>query len=330
MEGKSELAQKQRGYAGYIPIHTRTLAVDSILDFDLYIYDGRELVLYRSKNLPLTSESCRELLKRNLSRLYIAAEQRSEYQQYIRTHIGSVLADNSIDEFTKSSVVYDCAKELVRDVFADPTKCEHIKDSQAFVQSTVLYVLEGKNAFLNMLRVMSFDYSVFTHSVNVCTFSLALAHESGIDKTQELTELATGALLHDIGKARIPETILHKPGPLDQTEWQTMRQHPQWGVELMSETDLIAQDSYIPIAQHHERLHGKGYPHGYKEAEIHLYGRIVAIADAFDAMTTNRVYRAAENTFSTLKTMQAKDQGFDESLLTKFIKLLGPARPDLT
>jgi putative nucleotidyltransferase with HDIG domain len=324
-----ESSQKRQNLLGYIPIYTRSLAACNILDFDLYVFDGQEMVLFRSAQLPLTSESCSDLLKRNLNRLYVSANQRNEYQQYLRTNISQILADESVDDFTKASIVYDSAKELVKDVFADPTKCQHIKESQAFVESTVLYVLKGKNAFLNLLRVMSFDYTVYTHSVNVCTFSLALAHAAGIAKTNELITLATGALLHDVGKARISESILHKPGPLDQSEWQVMRKHPQWGVELMSETDLIPQDSYIPISQHHERQNGNGYPDGLQNDDIHIYGKIVAIADAFDAMTTNRVYRSAEGTFPTLKMMSATEAGFDEPLLRRFIKLMGPARPDI-
>jgi len=324
-----ESVQKRQDLLGYIPIYTSSLAACDILEFDLYVFDGRDMVLFRSSQLPLTSESCSDLLKRNLNRLYVSANQRHEYQQYIRTNISQILADKSVDDFTKASIVYDSAKELVRDVFADPTKCQHIKESQAFVESTVLYVLKGQNAFLNMLRVMSFDYTVFTHSVNVCTFSLALAHAAGIAKTNELIKLATGALLHDVGKTRISESILHKSGPLDQSEWQIMHRHPQWGVELMSETDLIPQESYIPISQHHERLNGRGYPDGLEHDDIHIYGKIVAIADAFDAMTTNRVYRAAAGTFPTLKTMSAPEEGFDEPLLRRFIQLMGPVRPDI-
>jgi putative nucleotidyltransferase with HDIG domain len=326
----AESIQKRRDFSGYIPIYTRSLTANNILDFDLYVFDGQEMILFRSSKLPLTSESCSDLLKRNLNRLYVSVTQRQEYQHFLRTNISQILADKSVDDFTKSSIVYDSAKELVKDVFADPTKCQHIKDSQAFVESTVMYVLNGRNAFHNMLRIMSFDYTVFTHSVNVCTFSLALAHAAGIEMTKDLIKLATGALLHDIGKARVPESILHKSGPLDQSEWQIMHKHPQWGVELMSETDLIPQESYIPISQHHERLNGKGYPDGLGDGHIHIYGKIVAIADAFDAMTTNRAYRAAEGTFPTLKTMSASEEGFDEPLLRRFIELMGPARPDIT
>ncbi len=313
----------------YIPIYILSLTVDTVLDFDLYVYSGHGMVLFRSSELPLTVESRNEMMQANLKRLYISKNDRRRYQKHVQNHISQILADQSVDEFTRASIVYDSAKELVRDVFADPTKGENIKESQAFVESTVQYVLEGRNAFHNMLRVMSFDYTVYTHSVNVCTFALALANAAGIDKTNELIELGTGALLHDIGKARIPETVLHKPGPLDQAEWETIRMHPQWGVEIISETDLIPEASYYPIWQHHERRSGTGYPNKLSDNDMHVYGKIVAIADAFDAMTTNRVYRKANDSFSTLKTMSLQQDGFNEPLLQKFINLMGPVRPDI-
>ncbi|SYZ74496.1 conserved hypothetical protein [Candidatus Zixiibacteriota bacterium] len=329
MPTKAEATPRRQNIKGYMPIYAHSLTANSFLDFDLYIYDGQNMVLYRSAQLPLTSEACRELVRQNINRLYISVGHRREYQQYLRTNINRILADDAVDDFTKSSIVYDSAKEMVRDVFSDPTKGQNIKECREFAESTVLYILQGKNAFLSMLKVMSFDYSVFTHSVNTCTFSLALAQESGISKTGELIELATGAMLHDVGKAKIPESILFKPGPLDQSEWETMRHHPQWGADLMSETDMIPKNSYIPILQHHERQNGIGYPNGLTEGELHIYGKIVSIADTFDAMTTNRVYRVAEGTFSALKTMSDREQGFDETLLRQFIQLMGPARPDL-
>ncbi len=313
----------------YMPIYTRSLMVGCIHDFDLYVFNGHDMVLFRSAHLPLASDSLQELVRNNMTRLYISRNDRSRYQRHLQTHIGKILADPSVDEFTKASIVYDSSKEIIRDVFSDPTKGDSIKNSQAMVETTVQYVLEGQNTFHNMLRVMSFDYTIYSHSVNVCTFALALAQASGIDRTQELIEVGTGALLHDVGKARIPEAILYKPGPLDSSEWQTMRLHPQWGVEIVSETDMIPEASYLPISQHHERQDGSGYPVGLSKDDIHVYGRIVAIADAFDAMTTNRVYRQARESFTSLKNMAEQSSGFDQPLLQRFIQLMGPARPDL-
>jgi len=318
--------QKRPVHEGYLPIYVHSLAIESLIDFDLYVFNGDELLLYRAAHLPFTAEIRKDLLENKRNRLYISADDRRRYQMHIKDHIGQILTDESMDDFSKATIVYDCAKELVQEIFADPTKSGSIRSSQLFVESTVQYVLEQKNAFHNMLRVMSFDYSVFSHSVNVCTFSLALAQAAGIEKTNELIELGTGALLHDVGKAKIPEAILYKPGPLDQAEWKTMRLHPEWGVELITETDLVPQAAYLPIWQHHERRDGSGYPNKLVGDDIHIYGRIVAIADAFDAMTTKRVYRSARTSFSTLKIMAEQNDGFDHHLLQRFIRLMGPAQ----
>jgi putative nucleotidyltransferase with HDIG domain len=316
---------KRRSFLdGYLPIYLHSLRVDNVLDFDLYSFNGQEMVLFLANRFPFTRETLALLAKNNIRRLYISVDSRRQYQRHIQAHIAEILADPSVDGFTKSSIVYDSAVDVVRDVFESPGKGEAIKASQEFVESTVMYVLEGQNAFHNILRVMSFDYSVYTHSVNVSTFALALAHAVGIERTQELIEIGTGALLHDIGKVMIPEAILHKPGPLDESEWSTMRQHPRWGVEIISETDLIPEAAYMPIEQHHERRDGSGYPDGRCGEDIHIYGKIVAIADSFDAMTTNRVYRPAADSFSTLKELFDLKDRFDLRILEQFTRLMGP------
>ena len=307
----------------FLPIYVHSLRIDSVLDFDLYMYTGRDIALYRACHLPFTAKTQAALLENNVSRLYVPIDKRRQYQRYIQTHIDKILTDSSVDDFTKASIVYDSAKELVKDVLGNPTLGENVKCSQAMVESTVLYVLEGQNAFHNMLRVMSFDYSVYSHSVNVCTFSLALAHAAGMDSTRELVELGTGALLHDVGKTNVSESILNKRGPHDPPEMETIRQHPRWGVELIRETDLIPEVSYLPIKQHHEREDHSGYPEGITGNEIHAFGKIVAIADVFDAMTTERVYRPAVGTFPALKTMHV-EKDFDQRFLELFTRLLGP------
>lgn len=308
----------------FLPIYVHSLRIDSVLDFDLYVYNGRDIALYRACHLPFTAKTQAALLENDVSRLYVPIDKRRQYQRYIQTHIDKILTDPSVDDFIKASIVYDSAKELVKDVLSNPTLGENIKGSQAMVESTVLYVLEGQNAFHNMLRVMSFDYSVYSHSVNVCTFSLALAHAAGMDSTRELVELGTGALLHDVGKTKVSESILNKRGPLDPPEMETIRQHPRWGVELVRETDLIPEVSYLPIKQHHEREDHSGYPDGIGSNDIHAFGKILAIADVFDAMTTERVYRSAVGTFPALKTMHAEKDGFDRRFLDLFTRLLGP------
>jgi HD-GYP domain-containing protein (c-di-GMP phosphodiesterase class II) len=327
MAGESKATDRpaqQATMERYMPVHLQSLWIDSIVEFDLYLYNGQEMVLYRAAHLPFTVKTREALRENGVNRLYIDAANRHDYQKYIQTYIDRILAEPSIDDFTKTSIVYDSAKELVKDVFANPTLAENIDHSRDLVQSTVLYVLEGTNVFHNMLRVMSFDYTLYTHSVNVCIFSLALAYAAGFQDNKTLFELGTGALLHDVGKVRVSDAILNKRGPLEPEEMEMIKHHPQWGVEIIQVTDRIPEASYLPIRQHHERENATGYPDGLRDGEIHLYGKIVAIADMFDAMTTERVYRPAVESFTALKTMFNEKDGLDEHLLRQFALLMGP------
>jgi putative nucleotidyltransferase with HDIG domain len=310
----------------FLPVYVQSLWIDAIPGFDLYMSSGRQMVLYRGAHLPFTAESRNSLLETGVPKLYVPAEQRQSYLRYIGEYIGRILTDPSVDEFAKSSIVYDSAKDLVKAVLENPVAGENIQRSQVIVESMVQYIIEGPNVFHNLLRMMQFDYTVYSHSVNVCTFSLALATAAGMESTTALTELGTGALLHDIGKTRVSDQILHKPGPLEPEEMKTVQKHPLWGVELIQQTNLIPQSSYFPIRQHHERENGSGYPDGIGRGEIHVYSKIVAIADIFDAMTTERVYRHAVGSFAALKTMFEDKNLLDQNLLAHFVRLMGPTQ----
>ena len=212
----------------------------------------------------------------------------------------------------------------MEDIFERPTFGDNIVRGKELVSSTVGFILTANNALSNLLDVMAFDYSTYTHSVNVCTLSLALAQFVGVSNPRDLQALGTGALLHDIGKTQIDESILNKAGPLSDAEMDVVRKHPQWGCDLAKKTDLIDQESYMPILQHHERENETGYPHAKSSKHIHLYGKITAIADVFDAMTTRRVYRKAVDAYPALKEMFDDHGAFDRELLRAFAEMLGP------
>jgi len=308
----------------FFTIYLESLRIDIVLDFDLYIKTGRDIVLYRACSLPFTEATRSALLENNVDRLYVPTYEQHAYQGYIEANIDEVLDDAAISETVKAGIVYDSSTLLVKDIFNNPALGDNIKRSQAMVESTVSFVLKGQNAFHNLLDVMSFNYSTYTHSVNVCTFSLALAQFTGINDTEALNQLGTGALLHDVGKTKIPESVLMKRGSLTESEMEQIRMHPQWGFEIIKRTDLISKASYYPVIQHHEREDRSGYPDGLSASGIHPYSKIVAIADVFDAITTERVYRRAVDTFPALMTMYAERSTFDQQLLEQFTKLMGP------
>jgi putative nucleotidyltransferase with HDIG domain len=308
----------------YLPVYLDSLRPDTVPPFDLFLDNGSDMVLYRSACTPFSDENRQTLLDRNVSRLYVASSDRRTYYRYLEDHLKSVVSDTGIKESVRAGIIYDSARFLVEDLFARPTMGENIRRSEELVESTVGFVLTGRAAFENLLKVMSFDYSTYTHSINVCALSLALAQTAGVRHPKELKVLGTGSLLHDIGKTRISDSILNKTEPLTGAEKNLIRKHPEWGYDIVKETDLVEPDSYHPIVQHHERENRSGYPKGLAGQEIHFYSKIVAIADVFDAMTTRRVYRSEIDAFPALRIMFADEDAFDHDLLQKFARMLVP------
>lgn len=141
---------------------------------------------------------------------------------------------------------------------------------------------------------------------------------------ERLTKLGMGLLLHDIGKLTIPASILNKPGPLDVGEWDVMRGHPLAGVEMLK-SDLISPLVTAVVRSHHERWDGSGYPDGRRGMDIHQFARIASVADVFDAVTSERPYRAAA---AQCFGLRAVDEGcgtaFDPEVVTVFRQVVAP------
>lgn len=166
------------------------------------------------------------------------------------------------------------------------------------------------------------DDNTSSHSLNVTRYSMLLGEHLGLDE-EELRVLSQGALMHDLGKIGIPDNILKKPGGLDESEFEIIKQHPMMTSEILD--TLETSDHFAAIARsHHERWDGTGYPDGLNGEDIPLLARIVAIADAWDAMTSNRVYRDAMNENIALDIIEREQNSgqWDPYLVGKFIKLI--------
>ena len=146
------------------------------------------------------------------------------------------------------------------------------------------------------------DYYTGGHTERVAQISVALAERLGYSGG-DLEAIEVGALLHDIGKIGIPEAILQKPGPLDEEEWRVMREHPVISDYILSEVDLNPIVRQVARSSH-ERIDGSGYPDGLVGADIPLPARIAAVADAFDALTSDRAYRGARSTYEALQELR--------------------------
>ncbi len=166
------------------------------------------------------------------------------------------------------------------------------------------------------------DDDTASHSLNVTKYAMLLGQQLGLDD-EEIRVLGQGAMLHDLGKIGIPDEILKKPGDLDDVEFERIKEHPRLTSEILA--PLETSNYYSSIARsHHERWDGKGYPDGLNGEDIPLLARIVAIADAWDAMTSNRVYRAGMSEQTALAILE-KEKGWgqwDPYLIEEFIKVI--------
>ena len=133
------------------------------------------------------------------------------------------------------------------------------------------------------------DSETHGHSERVVTYSLRLGREYGLS-SEEMKSLEFGSLLHDIGKIGVPDSILRKPAKLTEEEWVRMREHPFHGQQILRGIEFLQGASRV-VAQHHEKWDGTGYPLGLRKEEIDICARIFSVADAFDAITSDRVYR---------------------------------------
>jgi HD-GYP domain-containing protein (c-di-GMP phosphodiesterase class II) len=145
-----------------------------------------------------------------------------------------------------------------------------------------------------MVAVLDYrDTETQWHSRRVSRFTRRIAEELGVSDERELRTIEMGSLLHDIGKIGVRDAVLLKPGPLDQEEWVEMREHPRLGWALLQRIEFLREASEI-VLQHQERFDGSGYPAGLKGESIVLGARLFAVADTYDAITSDRPYRRAQ------------------------------------
>lgn len=193
---------------------------------------------------------------------------------------------------------------------------------EEFTKNLVGSIDRNPNALLCLTKIREKDDYLLEHSLNVAILLANFAQYIGL-KEEEVQELALSGFLHDIGKIRIPDKILHKPGRLTDQEMNIMRDHVVYGIEALQEMD-IPERMIRTVGEHHERLDGYGYPEGARDDEISFYGRMIAIVDVYDALTADRCYKAGMPSQKALQIL-LKDtpHKYDRELVQKFIKCIG-------
>jgi len=289
----------------YFSVSYELITHDSELQHDLYVNSSvlrtkEKFVRIFPKGEMLTQKFTKEL-KSKYHQLYVPESQRNEYMKSL------VKSDNFTDE-QKTTVIKESAISYLENIF-DAGKdfetellSETIDGCRETVES-MIDVLDSHSieSLKEMIGNLSFhDFYTYDHSINVSMYCITFFKEIKPTATRlELMHAGLGGLLHDLGKIKIPTNILNKPDKLTPEEFDEIKNHPQYGLDLLlSEDCLVSEDIDLKtisrvIHEHHENWNGSGYPNNIKEKEIHFLARICAITDFFDAITTKRSYHDA-------------------------------------
>ena len=196
----------------------------------------------------------------------------------------------------------------------------NLEDMKPLISEIVDGIIASGDVEINMNHLWGHHEYTYLHCVNVGILAVSIGIKLNLNR-DNLIYLGTAGILHDIGKKYIPVDILDKQGKLSKEEYDLIKQHPVQGFDILADAMELSSVTRVGVLEHHERYDGSGYPRGLKGDEITIFGRILAVADTYDAMTSDRAYRNAFSASETVEyLMGTGDQLYDSHIIDVFIK----------
>jgi HD-GYP domain-containing protein (c-di-GMP phosphodiesterase class II) len=275
-------------------------------------------------------------LEENNESNYLYVKKQLEYRNIESIHVGKLesfkdedIYIDSEDHKRYSKEVYFKSIGLVKEVVEsiNQQKALNIRKAKRLMQNAVNAIMQDDSTLLGLANIKNYDEYTFNHSVNVAIYAIALGQRIGIPK-KHLSHLGMSGLFHDMGKTKIPKEILNKTGKLSPEEWGMMRSHPVIGTELimrMKEWGELSTRMIEGAFEHHLRYDLTGYPRLTRKRKITLFGRIITVADFYDALVRPRVYNrfpyVSEKILGIMLERSGRD--FDPGIVKVFINMIG-------
>lgn len=199
-----------------------------------------------------------------------------------------------------------------------------LKQIENISERLVDSIYKDEEISVSISDLQTYDLNTYLHSVSVTVISIAIGTALSLDK-KELCKLGVCALLHDIGKIEIPIEIINKPSKLTKEEFEIVKTHAQLGAKYVMDHRCVSDDIYGGIISHHEKYNGTGYPNALKSDDIPLFGRIISVADVYDALTGNRPYRNPIKPLEAIEYIMAGvGSSFDYNIVKAFLRKIEP------
>jgi len=228
------------------------------------------------------------------------------------------------DEMARAKKICADGKTAVTTMFQEARMGNALNTAQAhsLVEEISSSVMRNPDALISLARLKNKDDYTYMHSVAVCALMIALAKKMRMDD-QQIMDAGLAGLLHDVGKMMVSQSILDKPGKLTDDEFVAVKEHPVEGHKILSESPDVSEAALDVCLHHHERFDGTGYPHRLKGEQISLFSRMGAVCDVYDAITSNRAYKAGWEPSESLRRMAEWNGHFDPVVFQAFVKCIG-------
>lgn len=227
-------------------------------------------------------------------------------------------------ERERATKIISSSKSTVMHMFSEARmgKAVDVKDAADLVDEITSSVSRNADALISLARLKTTDDYTYMHSVAVCAMMISLAQQLGMSREQA-KQAGMAGLLHDVGKVSVPLDILNKPDRLTEEEFASVRSHTVAGHSILQQLDGIGQAALDVSLHHHEKIDGSGYPYNLKGDQISIMAKMGAVCDVYDAITSNRPYKAGWDPARSIRHMANSAGHFDASTIEAFVKAIG-------
>jgi HD-GYP domain-containing protein (c-di-GMP phosphodiesterase class II) len=303
----------------YFRIRLSTIQPNMDVPFDIFVFVDGKIVTYLHAGGQLKDEKITALHGKDTGEsFFVHNSQKETYREYVRKSMNSIDLPNS----AKATILRESSIAILEDLFESPDVAKALEESKPIITNLLDFMENAPDSIGNLISLTGHDFYTYNHSFDVSIYSLGLGQALGFDK-KTLEELGQSSLFHDVGKRNVPLEILCKKGPLNDEEWAKMRQHPTYGLTILNAHENISDAIKAACYEHHESWSGGGYPQDISGHEIHPFGRLVALTDTYDAMTTQRSYNTPMKPTEALNMMKDKLSGrYDPDMLKAMYSVL--------
>lgn len=287
------------------------------INFDVYlkVAEGNYAHVF-SRNTGLDYKRLAQYIAKGVTTLVVREEDEPAYREFVSRKAYEIFEDPTTPEDRKIAVLINMTEQSMAEIFCQMTVDEEsAQDAQRLIRGYVDLMLKKPHSLAMLLRLVAHGDYLYYHSVSVSVFSMFIAKASGQFNRRMLEIVGLGGFLHDIGSVQLPREIVCSPTEFTPEQWREMRTHSRIGMKMLEgNTDIPDEVRYI-VYQHHEEPGGQGYPNGLRGPVIYYPAKIVALADAFSALITQRPFRPAYSVEQALEILRNAPGKYDRELI---------------